>query len=71
LSSAAWTERERVEVKPAAAAKLVEVFIKSLRLAEDAAGLFSRFIARLRIWKDSIRKGFKNRNGGSGRKVTF
>jgi hypothetical protein len=54
LSSAAWTERERVEVKPAAAAKLVEVFIKSLRLAEDAAGLFSRFIARLRIGKDSI-----------------
>jgi hypothetical protein len=52
LSSAAWTERESVEVKPAAAAKLVEVFIKFLRLSEGVAGLVSRFIARLRVWEE-------------------
>jgi hypothetical protein len=34
LSSAACTDRDKVEVRPAAAARLVPVFRKPLRLAE-------------------------------------
>jgi hypothetical protein len=41
-----------VEVKPAAAAKLVEVLIKLLRVAEEAFWFVSWFMENLRGWKE-------------------